>query len=82
MRLKPGQRRVGIERPCRLYGTLGKDSSDSPLGAALGPQQLVKRNRLTSKPASTQVLGDRTQHRCTPDVLPLRLGDLSPEALL
>jgi hypothetical protein len=63
-----------------LHGTLGKDRSDSPLGNALSTQQLVKRNRLTGKPAHDQILGDRAERGRAPDVLPLPLGDFVPES--
>ena len=53
---------------------------DSPLGNALDPQHLVKRNRLTGKPAHDQILGEHAQHGRTLDRLPLHLGDFVSEA--
>jgi hypothetical protein len=85
MRPKPGQRRVGVEPDMRAtftrkQATLGNDSSDSPLGNALDPQQLIKRNRLTGKPAHDQILGEHAQHGRAFYRLPLHLGDFVSEA--
>jgi hypothetical protein len=66
----------------RLRGTLGKDSPNSPSRDTLGTQQMIERNRLTREPAGTKVLGERTQHRCTPDSLLLHRGSLTPETKL
>jgi hypothetical protein len=69
-------------RPWRRRLDSDTERAQRSLSNALGAQHVIERDWLARKSAGSQVLSDRTPHRCTLNGLPLHLGDFAPEAVL